>query len=64
MPVVWFGLLINLPGRLQTQQEQDHPHVSITCLLILYNFVLNLYPYPLDGIVTALEQSSRVLVKM
>ena len=29
------GLLINLPGCLQTLQEQDHPHVSIPFLLIL-----------------------------
>ena len=51
MPVIWFRLLINLPG-LQTLQEQDDPHVPITLLLMLSNFVLKLYPYPLDAVIT------------
>jgi hypothetical protein len=45
--------VINQPTRgLQTLQEQDHPHVSITFLLILQNFVLKLYPYPGDAVIT------------
>ena len=45
--------VINQPTKVFVNtQEQDLSHVSITFLLILYNFVLKLYPYPLDAVTT------------